>query len=181
MTLDEEGAEDLLEAIEESLKQRKWGHAVRLELESSMDERLVHILEEELEISKDQEYEINGPIDLTFLMKLTKKAGYSHLMYTPMKPQASHEFLETKNIFEVISKNDILLHHPYESFDPIIDLVKQAAIDPNVLAIKQTLYRVSGNSPIIEALIRAAEQGKQVTVLVELKARFDEEFFGQSV
>ncbi|MBV7274157.1 RNA degradosome polyphosphate kinase [Clostridium sp. PL3] len=175
LTLDEEGAEDLLEAIEESIKQRKWGHAVRLELESGMDERLLHILEKELEISKDQEYEINGPIDLTFLMKLTKKAGYSHLMYTPMKPQVSHEFLETKNIFESISKNDILLHHPYESFDPIIDLVKQAAVDPNVLAIKQTLYRVSGNSPIIEALIKAAEEGKQVTVLVELKARFDEE------
>ncbi|KZL90348.1 RNA degradosome polyphosphate kinase [Clostridium magnum] len=175
LTLDEEGAEDLLEAIEESLKQRKWGNAVRLEFESGIDERLLNILEEELEISKDQEYEINGPIDLTFLMKLIKKIGYKNLEYTPMKPQLPYEFLKAKNIFEAISQKDILLHHPYESFDPIIDLVKQAAVDPNVLAIKQTLYRVSGNSPIIKALIKAAEQGKQVTVLVELKARFDEE------
>lgn len=175
LTLDEEGAEDLLEAIEESLKQRKWGNEVRLEFEIGIDKRLLHILEKELEISKDQEYKISGPIDLTFLMKLTKEAGYNHLTYAPMKPQIPHEFLETKNVFEAISKKDILLHHPYESFDPIINLVKQAAVDSNVLAIKQTLYRVSGNSPIIEALINAAEQGKQVTVLVELKARFDEE------
>ena len=175
LTLDEEGAEDLLEAIEESLKQRKWGNEVRLEFEIGIDKVLLHILEEELEILKDQEYEINGPIDLTFLMKLTKKTGCSHLEYAPMKPQIPHEFLKTKNIFEAISKKDILLHHPYESFDPIINLVKQAAADPNVLAIKQTLYRVSGKSPIIEALINAGEQGKQVTVLVELKARFDEE------
>lgn len=174
LTLDEEGAEDLLEAIEESLKQRKWGNVVRVELEIGMDKRLLYILEEELEISKEQEYEINGPIDLTFLMKFTKKIGYNHLLYSHMKPQVSDEFLKTNNIFESISKNDILLHHPYDSFEPVIDLVKQAAADPNVLAIKQTLYRVSGNSPIIKALINAAEQGKQVTVLVELKARFDE-------
>ncbi len=174
LTLDEEGAEDLLEAIEESLKQRKWGNVVRVELEIGMDERLLHILEEELEISKEQEYEINGPIDLTFLMKFTKKTGYNHLLYSHMKPQVLDEFFKTNSIFESISKNDILLHHPYDSFKPVIDLVKQAAADPNVLAIKQTLYRVSGNSPIIKALINAAEQGKQVTVLVELKARFDE-------
>lgn len=174
LTLDEEGAEDLLEAIEESLKQRKWGNVVRLEFENGIDARLLHILEEELEVSKDQEYEINGPIDLTFLMKLIKKTGYKHLENTPMKHQIPYELLKANNIFEVISQKDILLHHPYESFDPIIDLVKQAAVDPDVLAIKQTLYRVSGNSPIIEALIKAAEQGKQVTVLVELKARFDE-------
>ncbi|AKA71506.1 RNA degradosome polyphosphate kinase [Clostridium scatologenes] len=174
LTLDEEGAEDLLEAIEESLKQRKWGNVVRVELEIGMDERLLHILEEELEISKEQEYEINGPIDLTFLMKFTKKTGYNHLLYSHMKPQVLDEFFKTNSIFESISKNDILLHHPYDSFKPVIDLVKQAAADPNVLAIKQTLYRVSGNSPIIKALINAAEQGTQVTVLVELKARFDE-------
>ncbi|AZV55808.1 RNA degradosome polyphosphate kinase [Clostridium sp. AWRP] len=175
LTLDEEGAEDLLEAIEESLKQRKWGNEVRLEFEIGIDKRLLHILEKELEISKDQEYKISGPIDLTFLSKLTEKLGYSHLTYDPMEPQIAPEYLKTNDIFKAISKKDILLHHPYESFDPIINLVKQAAVDPNVLAIKQTLYRVSGNSPIIESLINAAEQGKQVTVLVELKARFDEE------
>lgn len=174
LTLDEEGAEDLLEAIEESIKQRKWGKAVRLEIEKGMDCRLLEILERELEISKEQEYEINGPIDLTFLMKLGRTKGYENLEYEPIKPQFPKQFLKYDSIFEAISEKDILLHHPYESFDPIVELVKQAAVDPDVLAIKHTLYRVSGNSPIIEALVKAAEMGKQVTVLVELKARFDE-------
>ncbi|MBZ9685434.1 RNA degradosome polyphosphate kinase [Clostridium estertheticum] len=174
MTLDEEGAEDLLEAIEESLKQRKWGTAVRLEIEKGMNVKLLEILERELEISSEQEYEINGPIDLTFLMKLGRTKGYEKLEYAPLKPQIPKPFLKFNSIFNAIAEKDILLHHPYESFDPIVELVKQAAVDPHVLAIKHTLYRVSGNSPIIEALVKAAEMGKQVTVLVELKARFDE-------
>ena len=174
MTLDEEGAEDLLEAIEESLKQRKWGKAVRLEIEKGMDGKLLAILERELEILKEQEYEVNGQIDLTFLMKMGRIKGYEKLEYEPIKPQFPKQFLKYNSIFEAIAEKDILLHHPYESFDPIIELVKQAAVDPNVLAIKHTLYRVSGDSPIIEALVKAAELGKQVTVLVELKARFDE-------
>ncbi len=122
LTLDEEGAEDLLDAIEESLKQRKWGNVVRVELEIGMDKRLLHILEEELEISKEQEYEINGPIDLTFLMKFIKKIGYNNLLYSHMKPQVSDEFLKTNNIFESISKNDILLHHPYDSLNQLLIL-----------------------------------------------------------
>ena len=174
MSLDEEGAEDLLEAIEESLKQRKWGKAVRLEIEKGMNGKLLEILERELEISKEQEYEINGPIDLTFLMKMVRTKGYEKLEYEPIKLQMPKQFLKFENIFDAIAEKDILLHHPYESFDPIVELVKQAAVDPYVLAIKHTLYRVSGNSPIIEALAKAAEMGKQVTVLVELKARFDE-------
>ncbi|MBU3161455.1 RNA degradosome polyphosphate kinase [Clostridium frigoris] len=174
LALDEEGAEDLLEAIEESLKQRRWGKAVRLEIEKGMNNKLLEILEMELEISKEQEYIINGQIDLTFLMKIGRINGYEKLEYKPIKPQSSKQFLKYNNIFEAIAEKDILLHHPYESFDPIVELVKQAAEDPDVLAIKHTLYRVSGNSPIIEALVRAAEMGKQVTVLVELKARFDE-------
>lgn len=175
LSLDEEGAEDLLETIEESLKQRKWGIAVRIEIEKGMNQKLLHILERELEISKKQEYEINGPIDLTFLLNLAEMKGYDHLRYEPIKPVLPGAFHKQHNIFEVISKGDILLHHPYESFQPIIDLVEQSSEDPNVLAIKQTLYRVSENSPIIAALAKAAENGKQVTVLVELKARFDEE------
>lgn len=174
LTLDEEGAEDLLETIEESLKQRKRGSAVRLEVENGIHKSLLEILEDELEISKDREYEINGPLDLTFLMKLSGMKGYGHLKYVPIKPYISPEFLKEEDIFSSISKGDILLHHPYESFEPVIDLVREAARDSKVLAIKQTLYRVSGNSPIIDALIEAAENGKQVTVLVELKARFDE-------
>ena len=175
LTLDEEGAEDLLEAIQESIKARKWGNVVRLEYESGMSKTLLKILEEELEVSEEQEYEINTPLDLTFLMKLSNIKGYDNLMYPDIKPLIKAEFLEDKDVFSAISKGDILFHHPYESFDPIVFLVKQAAIDPNVLAIKQTLYRVSGNSPIVEALAQAADKGKQVTVLVELKARFDEE------
>jgi polyphosphate kinase len=175
LSLDEEGAEDLLEAIEESLKQRKWGVAVRIEIEKGINEKLLHILEKELEISKKQEYEINGPIDLTFLLSLAEMKGYDNLRYDPLKPVLPGIFHKNHNIFEIIAKGDILLHHPYESFQPIIDLVEQSAEDPNVLAIKQTLYRVSENSPIIAALAKAAENGKQVTVLVELKARFDEE------
>ncbi|MCB2355651.1 RNA degradosome polyphosphate kinase [Clostridium estertheticum] len=174
MALDEEGAEDLLEAIEESLKQRRWGKAVRLEIEKGMNNKLLEILERELEISKDQEYIINGQIDLTFLMKIGRIKGYEKLEYKPIKPQLSKQFLKYNNIFEAITEKDILLHHPYESFGPIVELVRQAAVDSDVLAIKHTLYRVSGNSPIIEALVKAAEMGKQVTVLVELKARFDE-------
>ncbi|MCB2342263.1 RNA degradosome polyphosphate kinase [Clostridium estertheticum] len=174
MALDEEGAEDLLEAIEASLKQRRWGKAVRLEIEKGMNNKLLEILERELEISKDQEYIINGQIDLTFLMKIGRIKGYEKLEYKPIKPQLSKQFLKYNNIFEAITEKDILLHHPYESFGPIVELVRQAAVDSDVLAIKHTLYRVSGNSPIIEALVKAAEMGKQVTVLVELKARFDE-------
>jgi len=174
MALDEEGAEDLLEAIEESLKQRRWGKAVRLEIENGMNGKLLEILEMELEITKEQEYIINGQIDLTFLMKMGRLKGYEKLEYKPIKPVFPKVFFKYNNIFEAIAEKDILLHHPYESFDPIVDFVKQAAVDPDVLAIKHTLYRVSGNSPIIQALVKAAEMGKQVTVLVELKARFDE-------
>lgn len=175
LSLDEEEAEDLLETIEESLKKRRWGAVIRLEIERGMDKMLLGILKEELEVSKGQLYEIDGPVDLTYLMKLTDIKGYDHLKYTPLVPQPSSYFMEGESIFDAISKNDILLHHPYQSFEPVVELVREAASDPDVLAIKQTLYRVSGKSPIVEALVQAAENGKQVTVLVELKARFDEQ------
>lgn len=175
LTLDEEGAEDLLEAIEESIKQRKWGAAVRLEVEHGMDSDILSILEKELELTKEQEYKINTPLDLSFLNKLINNKEYERLCYKPIKPYNPLKYIDDENIFDTISKKDILLQHPYESFDPIVNLVRQSAKDPSVLAIKQTLYRVSGNSPIIKALIAAVENKKQVTVLVELKARFDEE------
>jgi polyphosphate kinase len=175
LNLGEDDTDDLLETIEQSIKQRKWGAVIRLEFEKGADEKLIAVLTKELEISDKEQYEIKGPIDLTFLTKLSGLEGFDNLRFEKIKPQIPAELLEEDNIFEAIAKNDILLHHPYDSFDPIVSLVQQAAADPEVLAIKQTLYRVSGNSPLVEALAAAAENGKQVTVLVELKARFDEE------
>ena len=175
LDVSEEEAEDLLTAIQSSLKQRKWGSAIRLEIEHNLNPLLLKLLEEALEISASAEYKIRGPLDLTFLMKLSRLKGYDSFCYEPIKPNVSAALLDEDDIFQSISKQDILLHHPYDSFETVVDLVKIAAEDPNVLAIKQTLYRVSGNSPIVEALAQAADNGKQVTVLLELKARFDEQ------
>lgn len=175
LSIDEEGAEDLLEAIQQSVKNRKWGEAIRIEIEHDMDNRLIKLLNEELEASFGEIYDIKGPIDLTFLSKLGSIEGYDNLKYPNFNSVPVPEFIVRENIFDAISKKDILVHHPYQTFKCVVDLVKMAARDPKVLAIKQTLYRVSGNSPIVKALMEAAENGKQVTVLVELKARFDEE------
>ncbi|WP_412675001.1 RNA degradosome polyphosphate kinase [Aneurinibacillus aneurinilyticus] len=175
LTLDEEGAEDLLKEIQKELKKRRWGAAVRLEVTRDMDDYMKGILQESLEIESCDVYEVPGPLDLTFLMKFYSVPGYNELRYRSLPPQPPADFIGENNIFEAIAHKDILVHHPYESFDPVVHFVKQAAEDPNVLAIKQTLYRVSGDSPIVNALAKAAENGKQVTVLLELKARFDEE------
>jgi polyphosphate kinase len=173
--LDEEEAEDLLEAIQQFIKKREWGMVIRLEFEHDMSLELLEILIDELEVPKEGIYGIKGPLDLTFLMKVYSLTGFETLKYPMYRPQPIPQLEAYDDLFEAISKKDILLHHPYHSFDPVTELVKQAAFDPAVLAIKQTLYRVSGNSPIVEALAQAAENGKQVTVLVELKARFDEQ------
>lgn len=176
LTIEEDEAEDLLKEIEKQLKKRQWGQAIRLEVERGMDERLLQIIERELDIEKQDVYEIDGPLDLTFLMKMYGLPGYEHLKGKAYpKPQPVLELPSDCDIFEEIRKRDVLLFHPYESFTPVVDFIRQAARDKEVLAIKQTLYRVSGNSPIIAALAQAAENGKQVSVLVELKARFDEE------
>ncbi|WP_058485975.1 RNA degradosome polyphosphate kinase [Defluviitalea phaphyphila] len=174
-SIEEDKAKNLLIQIEKSLKQRKWGNAIRLEIDHEMDKRLINILKEALEIKDDDIYYINGPLDLTFFNKIYSQEGYEDLKYPKYNPQIPKDLLGEEDIFEVVSKKDILLHHPYESFEPIVDFIKKAAYDENVLAIKQTLYRVSENSPIIKALEEASENGKQVTVLIELKARFDEE------
>ena len=176
MDLDEDEAEDLLKEIEKSLKQRRHGEAIRLEIEDGADRRLVQILEEELQLNEKEIFRVDGPLDLTFLSKVRKVEGFEDLhehRYLP--PQEVPELPEGCDIFAQIRKGDIFLSHPYETFQPVVDFVAKAAIDPDVLAIKQTLYRVSGNSPIVAALAKAADNGKQVTVLVELKARFDEE------
>ena len=175
LTIDEEEAADLLKEIEKQLKKRQWGEAIRLEVENGVDKRLLKILKKELHLESANIYEIDGPLDLTFLMKMYGLEGFEHLKVGKYEPQVVPRLPAGCDIFEQIRKGDILLHHPYETFTPVVDFIRQAASDPDVLAIKQTLYRVSGNSPIIAALAQAAENGKQVSVLVELKARFDEE------
>lgn len=175
LTIEEEEAADLLKEIEKQLKMRQWGQAIRLEVEDGIDERLLHIIKRELMIEDHDIYDIPGPLDLTFLMKMYGLSGFEHLKNKPYTPQPVAALNPDADLFSEIRKKDILLHHPYETFTPVVDFIKQAAKDPDVLAIKQTLYRVSGNSPIIAALAQAAENGKQVSVLVELKARFDEE------
>ena len=174
LSIGEDGAEDLLEEIEQSIKKRKWGNAVRLEYEKNTSQEIIDYILEESEAFEGGMYRISGPLDLTFLMKFYNLKGYQDLKFENQIPLPSIT-VQNNNIFEAISERDIMLHHPFESFDTVVDFVRQAAEDDNVLAIKQTLYRVSGNSPIISALAKAAENGKQVTVLVELKARFDEE------
>jgi len=173
--LDEDDASDLLEEIKKKLKKRQWGEAIRLEAEDRMDASLLNFLKSELNVDEEDIFKINGPLDLTVLMKIYSLEGFERLKDKKHVPVMNQRFIDCEDIFEEIKKKDILLSHPYESFDPVIDFVSKAAADKNVLAIKQTLYRVSGNSPIIKALANAADNGKQVTVLVELKARFDEE------
>ena len=175
LTIDEDEAEDLLKEIQKQLKKRQWGEVIRLEIEDKMDEKLLKVLKKEFAVKADDIYPISGPLDLTFLMKMYGLEGFDHLKTPPYAPQPVPALSEEPDIFEAIKKKDILLHHPYMTFDPVVDFIRKAARDPQVLAIKQTLYRVSGHSPIVAALALAAENGKQVSVLVELKARFDEE------
>ncbi|MDS3951200.1 RNA degradosome polyphosphate kinase [Staphylococcus epidermidis] len=177
LTIHEDGAEDLLIEIERFLKERKSGSAVRLELDCRTSEKEnIDWLIDQLEIEDNDIYYLDGPLDLTFLFglvdHLSHKLKYlTYEKYTPQPPRS----LGNKNIYQLSLERDIFFHHPYESFEPIVDFIRQAADDPNTIAIKQTLYRVSKDSPIINSLKEAAENGKQVTVLVELKARFDEE------
>lgn len=175
LTIEEDEAEDLLKEIEKQIKKRQWGEAIRLEVEEHVDKRLLKILKKELDMKEEDIYYSSGPLDLTFLMKLYGVEGYSHLKVPKFTPKPIKELSTEEDIFTQIRRGDILLHHPYQTFEPVVSFIRQAAKDPDVLAIKQTLYRVSGNSPIIASLAEAAENGKQVSVLVELKARFDEE------
>ncbi|MDY4920178.1 MAG: RNA degradosome polyphosphate kinase [Phascolarctobacterium sp.] len=175
LDLEEEESVDLLKEVEESLRKRKRGACVRLELFKTNNNRIKKFLEENLDVSDLEVYEINGPLDPTCFFKFTGLKGMWPWLYEPFVPQRPLELPDDSDLFAAIRQKDIILHHPYETFDPVVKFVSDAADDPQVLAIKQTLYRVSGNSPIVAALARAAENGKQVTVLVELKARFDEE------
>ena len=172
--LQEDEADDLLRVIEENIRQRRFGQVVRMEVETSMPEYMLETLMENLRIKREDVHISEGPIGLSDVMVLYKLPLHQ-LKEKPFYPVLPKTFETDEDIFSIIKQKDILLHHPYHSFTPVIEFIKQAARDPEVLAIKQTLYRVGSDSPIIRALIEAVERGKQVAVLVELKARFDEE------
>lgn len=172
--IQEDEADDLLKVIEENIRQRKFGAVIRLEIENELPYQILNLLKKNLDISDTEIEVLNGPLALGDLF-LLYELPFQNLKFKPFSPVIPKVLEETEDIFSCIKKNDILLSHPYHSFLPVVEFIKAASEDPDVLTIKQTLYRVGSNSPIVESLIEAAENGKQVAVLVELKARFDEE------
>ncbi len=170
-------ASDLMEAIEATVRRRRFGFVVRLSVAQDTPEHIVQLLAQNLEVHSEDIYESKGPLGLAGLMNLLSinRPDLKDLPYRPVLPPCLRHLDNREEIFEVIRSGDILLHHPYDSFEPVVDFLRAAANDPNVLAIKQTLYRAGTNSPVVAALIEASENGKQVSALVELKARFDEE------
>lgn len=169
-------AEDLLETVEEGVRQRRFGSVVRLKVPDGMPDGMLDILRTNLEVEPNQIYRVRGPVGLSRFMHLYRldRPDLKDAPFVPAIP-ASLQHVDDDDIFASMRRGDILLHHPFDSFQPVVDFVRKAAQDPNVLAIKMTLYRVGRNSPIVEALLEAMENGKQVAVLLELKARFDEE------
>jgi polyphosphate kinase len=172
--IDEEEVENLLKKIEEELRNLRRGAAVRLEIESGVEDSFFNALCDYLEAPAEHVYKLTGPINLVRLMGLPDLIDRPDLKYAPFVPVEPPALLARPSVFDLVREHDVLLHHPYESFKPVVDFIEQAANDPQVLAIKQTLYRTSGDSPFVHALIEASRNGKQVTALVELKARFDE-------
>lgn len=180
----EQESDDMLRMIEERLRQRRQGDAVRLEISEDADEEIYSTIRKHESIRDgsasessgySEVYRIPGPIDLTSLMTLANLPGFDHLRNHPFTPRVAPGLRrEYESVFDAIKRRDILMHHPFEDFAPVVDFIQKSAEDPDVLAIKQTLYRTSGDSPIVQALISAAEAGKHVTAMVELKARFDE-------
>jgi polyphosphate kinase len=173
LDLDDEGGRDFLRLIEEELKNRRRSSVVRLEVEAGVTDPLLRLLKDRLEVGEDATYRVRGPVDIRPLMSLVDLPAFEDLRDSPLRPVSTLE-LTGPELFALLDERDVVLHHPYESFEPVVSFISCAADDPDVLAIKQTLYRTSGDSPIVRALARAAENGKQVTVLVELLARFDE-------
>ncbi len=170
-------AEDLLETIEEGVRQRRFGSVVRLMVGEDMPAHILDILMNNLEMEASQVYRVRGPLSLSRLMHLyaLDRPDLKDVAVPARHAKAAGRGHRRRGVFALIRRQDILLHHPFESFQPVVDFLKKAARDPNVLAIKMVLYRIGRNSPIVEALLEANEEGKQVAVLVELKARFDEE------
>ncbi len=175
LEFDDEGTSDLLQVMEGELLKRRTNRPVRFEVEKGISSGLLHFFQKMMQIEKGDLYTYPLFVDLRVLSTLADTAGLDHLRYKPLPPQTPVEFEQQENIWSLIHEKDIVLHHPYESFEPVAQFISQAAEDPDVLAIKQTLYRTSGDSPVVRALARAASKGKQVTVLLELMARFDEE------
>lgn len=175
LDLDDEGGRDYVKAIEEELRKRRQSRVVRLEVESKAGEVLLARLSASFGVEPADVYRVAGPLDVRGLLPLVDLPALEDLRDAPLKPLPITEVQDRDDLFAVLDERDIVLHHPYESFDPVVAFVSRAADDPDVLAIKQTLYRTSGDSPVVRALARAAERGKQVTVLVELMARFDEQ------
>ncbi len=175
LLVDEEDAEDLLHALEGELASRRYGDTVRLEIADECPQDMAAYLLRQFELQPEDLYRVNGPVNLNRLMAVTEMVNRPDLKYPPFTPGLPRRLLRAKNIFEAIRQEDVLLHHPFESFSPVVDFVRQAATDPNVLAIKQTLYRTGSDSALVDALVKAARAGKEITVVIELRARFDEE------
>ena len=173
--LDDEAIGNLRQAVEGELMQRRLGNAVRLEISSDCSNDISKLLQREFKLNEDDVYRCDGPVNLMRLNQLPNMIENKSLKFKEFKPSTNKKLRTGQNIFESINGNDILLHHPFESFFPVVDFLVQAANDPNVIAIKQTLYRTGPDSPIVNALIKAAQNGKEVTVAIELKARFDEQ------
>jgi polyphosphate kinase len=172
--IDDEEAENLLRTIEQELRRSSKGDAVRLEVEADCPKDFIELLQEFYDLNEADVYKLDGPLSMTHLSSLLTNDAFAKLKDRPFQPGRDPALPPHADMFEVMRRQDVLLHHPYDSFDPIVDLVEEATTDPQVLAIKITLYRTSGDSPIVEALINAATAGKQVTAVVELRARFDE-------
>jgi polyphosphate kinase len=175
ITIEEEEADDFMEILEEGLKLRKKGEMVRLELGVDADEQLLNFLNRHTNIFKDDIYRFANVLNLGSLWQIVGNKDFAHLVTPPFKPRMLPPFDTNESIYTILDKQDVTLYHPYESFEPIIKLIQTAAKDPDVVSIRMTLYRSGTNSPIVNALMQAAESGKQVTAMVELKARFDEE------
>lgn len=175
MEIEEEEADDFMEILEEGLKLRRKGEMVRLEVGLNGDEEIINFFNRHTNVYKDDIYRFHTFLNLSSLWQIVSNKDFAHLLLPPFKPKSLPPFGSNENIFTTLEKQDALLYHPYESFEPVIQLIQTAAKDPDVVSIKMTLYRSGTNSPIVRALMDASESGKQVTVMVELKARFDEE------
>jgi polyphosphate kinase len=175
MEIEEEEADDFLEILEEGLKLRRKGEMVRLEVGSDGDEEIINFFNRHTNVYKDDIYKFHTFLNLASLWQIVENKNFAHLLAAPFKPKSLPPLDHTENIFTTLEKQDVLMYHPYESFDPVVKLIQIASKDPDVVSIKMTLYRSGTNSPIVQALMSASESGKQVTVMVELKARFDEE------
>jgi polyphosphate kinase len=175
LTIDAEDVEDLALSLRGELYSRRFGDAVRLEVADNCPKDLIDYLLKQFGLTESELYEVNGPVNLARLFRIASQVNYPQLQYPPFTPSLPKALKHVEDLFQVIAKQDVLLLHPYESFAPVVDLLRQAAKDPQVLAIKQTLYRTNANSEIVDALVDAARAGKEVTAVVELRARFDEE------